>query len=277
MLLNHLFSSVKKMSAEEAKSFMAEHSPDSYTLLDVRTLGEYEQAHIPGARFIPISELSDRLQEIDRDKPVLTYCAVGGRSHSAAQMLEGQGFKEVYNMKGGIRTWAGLEVAGLPDYGLYLIKGDESPERMLAIAYGMEDGLSAFYKILAQKNEAIRLIELFTTLADWEEKHKATLFDLYRRVTGSMVDLNEFIHQTVNDTIEGGRSLEDFLKTVEGETKTLEKTFDLALSLEAQALDLYLRFAQKLTVPATRDIVTQIAQDEKFHLAKLEELSNQSL
>ena len=122
MFLKHLFSSVKNLSAEEAKRFIGEHSPDTYSLLDVRTFGEYEQAHIPGATLIPISELSDRWQELDRDKPVLIYCAVGGRSRSAAQLLDGH-FSKVYNLKGGIRAWAGLEATGAPDYGLYLISG----------------------------------------------------------------------------------------------------------------------------------------------------------
>jgi sulfur-carrier protein adenylyltransferase/sulfurtransferase len=277
MFLKHLFSSVKTMSSEEVKRFIAEHSPDAYTLLDVRTLREYEQAHIPGAKFIPISELSDRLHEIERNKPVLTYCAVGGRSHSAAQLLEGQGFTDVYNIKGGIRAWAGLEATGPPDYGLYLIKGDESPERILTIAYGMEDGLSAFYKILATKISDPPLNQLFTTLADFEEKHKDKLFDLYLRVTGATVDLHDFINHTTSDVMEGGGSLEEFLKVAAEETKTLAKIFDLALSLETQALDLYLRFAQKLTMAPTKDIIVQMAQEEKFHLAKLEELSNQNL
>ncbi|MBW1643029.1 MAG: sulfurtransferase, partial [Deltaproteobacteria bacterium] len=44
-----------------------------YTLLDVRQEGEYEQSRIPGATLIPLPELMDRLDELDPEKPVITY------------------------------------------------------------------------------------------------------------------------------------------------------------------------------------------------------------
>nr|NIS61430.1 sulfurtransferase [Pseudomonadota bacterium] len=50
-----------------------ERAEGSYTLLDVREPEEYEEGHIPGAVLIPLSELPDRLSEIDSQKPVLAY------------------------------------------------------------------------------------------------------------------------------------------------------------------------------------------------------------
>ncbi|MDY6971352.1 MAG: rhodanese-like domain-containing protein [Thermodesulfobacteriota bacterium] len=64
---------VKNMEAEEAKSFISREKEGDYTLLDVRQPTEYEESRIPGARLIPLPQLSDRLEELDRDKPVLTY------------------------------------------------------------------------------------------------------------------------------------------------------------------------------------------------------------
>ena len=64
---------VKSMEAEEAKAYMSSHQEGSYTLLDVRQPGEYEEDRIPGAKFIPLPELTDRLEELDRDKPVIPY------------------------------------------------------------------------------------------------------------------------------------------------------------------------------------------------------------
>ena len=52
---------------------MERHKEGSYTLLDVRQPGEYERERIPGAKLIPLPELTDRLDELDPDKPVLTY------------------------------------------------------------------------------------------------------------------------------------------------------------------------------------------------------------
>ena len=71
--LRQLFKPVKSMNAEKAKTYMDEHQEGTFTLLDVRQPSEYEQAHIPGAKLIPLPELKDRIRELDPNKPVLTH------------------------------------------------------------------------------------------------------------------------------------------------------------------------------------------------------------
>jgi len=61
------------MDTEEAKAYMAKHEEGTFTLLDVRQPGEYENSRIPGATLIPLPELADRLGELDPDKPVIPY------------------------------------------------------------------------------------------------------------------------------------------------------------------------------------------------------------
>ena len=73
MRFSDLFSQIKTMDADESRKWLDEHSEGSYTLLDVREPEEYEEGHIPGALLIPLSELPDRLPEIDPQKPVLAY------------------------------------------------------------------------------------------------------------------------------------------------------------------------------------------------------------
>jgi rhodanese-related sulfurtransferase len=73
MKFSNLFSRVKTMEVEDARGWLEERPLGSYTLLDVREAEEYEQGHIPGAVLIPLSELPDRLSEIDPQKPVLAY------------------------------------------------------------------------------------------------------------------------------------------------------------------------------------------------------------
>lgn len=75
-------------------------------LLDVRTPGEYRQAHLDGAHLIPIEQVNKRLAEIPRDRPVLVYCAVGSRSAQVYSYLARRGYPEVYNLDGGIYAWA---------------------------------------------------------------------------------------------------------------------------------------------------------------------------
>jgi rhodanese-related sulfurtransferase len=73
MKLKSLFARVRNMTADEASAYMAKHREGSYTLLDVRQEGEYTKARIPGAKLIPLPELTDRLAELDPQKPVITY------------------------------------------------------------------------------------------------------------------------------------------------------------------------------------------------------------
>jgi phage shock protein E len=84
---------------------LASRSSDFY-LLDVRTLGEYQQARLKGARLIPIDQLAKRLAEVPKDRPILVYCAVGSRSAQAVNYLARQGYPELYNLDGGIYAWA---------------------------------------------------------------------------------------------------------------------------------------------------------------------------
>ena len=112
MQLKKLFTPVGSMDADEAKAYMAGHREGDYTLLDVRQPGEYEDSHLPGAKLMPLPELSDTYQELDPEKPTIVHCAVGGRSRVAAQMLSGWGFKEVYNLAGGIKAFQGHKATG---------------------------------------------------------------------------------------------------------------------------------------------------------------------
>lgn len=75
-------------------------------LLDVRTPAEYRQFRLKDARLIPIDQLERRLAEIPRDRPILVYCAVGSRSAQVVNYLARRGYPEVYNMAGGIYSWA---------------------------------------------------------------------------------------------------------------------------------------------------------------------------
>ena len=63
----------KSMTAPEAKQFMDRLKVDEYNLVDVRQPGEYENGHIPGARLIPVADLSARIGELDPAKPTLVY------------------------------------------------------------------------------------------------------------------------------------------------------------------------------------------------------------
>lgn len=76
-------------------------------LIDVREPNEFESGHILGARNIPLTQLKMRMKEIRPDKPVYLYCQGTSRSGRAAQILYKNGYKELYQLKGGYKNWTG--------------------------------------------------------------------------------------------------------------------------------------------------------------------------
>lgn len=76
----------------------------SVTLLDTRTVGEFDGGHIDGFLNIPVDELRERLGKLDKSKPVYVICQSGLRSYIACRILAGNGF-ECYNFFGGFRFY----------------------------------------------------------------------------------------------------------------------------------------------------------------------------
>ncbi|MBI5848045.1 MAG: hypothetical protein HZB31_08880 [Nitrospirae bacterium] len=73
MDLTKYFKPVVSMTAEEAREFIKGKNPDDYNLIDVRQPVEYELRHLAGARLIPVGELQEHLNEIDKAKPTIAY------------------------------------------------------------------------------------------------------------------------------------------------------------------------------------------------------------
>lgn len=70
-------------------------------IVDVRTVGEYQSGHFPGALNIPVDQVEKRISEFgEKDKPIIVYCASGGRSGSAKSYLESIGFTNITNAGG---------------------------------------------------------------------------------------------------------------------------------------------------------------------------------
>ena len=76
----------------------------SAVLLDTRTVGEYSRGHIDGFMNIPVDELRERLDEVEKGKPVYVICQSGLRSYIATRILAENGY-ECYNFAGGFRFY----------------------------------------------------------------------------------------------------------------------------------------------------------------------------
>jgi rhodanese-related sulfurtransferase len=100
--------SVENINAETLNGWAREKSIE---LIDVRTDEEVRRGVIAGARHIPLQALPARVEEVARDRPVVFYCQSGARSMQAGAFLLSRGWKQVYNLTGGLLAWSR---SGLP-------------------------------------------------------------------------------------------------------------------------------------------------------------------
>ena len=107
-----LQNSVKNISAEETKTLVLDNP--EIEILDVRTPEEYGTGHLKKSENVDFlgSEFLKNIENLDPNKTYLVYCAVGGRSSQAAQLMRKQGFNNVYNSKEGFPALkkVGIEV-----------------------------------------------------------------------------------------------------------------------------------------------------------------------
>src|SRR4029078_337688 len=97
-------SNVPGISVEELRDQLKSSRPP--LVVDVREKREHDHCASPGSVLIPIGELPQRLAELPKDRPLVMHCHHGGRSSRATAYLLQQGYKDVYNLTGGIHDWS---------------------------------------------------------------------------------------------------------------------------------------------------------------------------
>jgi molybdopterin/thiamine biosynthesis adenylyltransferase/rhodanese-related sulfurtransferase len=106
--------SIPTMSPHELKRKMDAHEP--FELIDVREAFEFEIARIDGAKLIPLGEIAQRANELQRERPIVVHCHSGRRSAEAVRLLQQGGFANVYNLEGGIDAWSDQIDPRVPKY-----------------------------------------------------------------------------------------------------------------------------------------------------------------
>ncbi len=104
---------IRQLSAPELKSLIESGAP--LELVDVRTKDERAIASIDGSRLLDQS-YHDALLGLDRDTPIVFQCHHGMRSQQAAEYFWRQGFRNLYNLRGGIDAWSLLVDSSVPRY-----------------------------------------------------------------------------------------------------------------------------------------------------------------
>lgn len=93
------------LSANDAYNLIKEKK--DVIILDVRTKEEFNDGHLADAKSFPLGRIDMDLDELYgyEDRPILVYCERGGRSFQASEVLENNGFNNIYNMLGGYTSW----------------------------------------------------------------------------------------------------------------------------------------------------------------------------
>lgn len=257
-----LFTASPDISVTKTKDFLDTQPPDSFQLLDVRQPKEYEEQHLPGAILIPLSDLPGRLSELKKDQKTIVYCRSGIRSKAACQILSDGKFTNVSNMTGGILQWKGVTAAGGESIGLeFFINGTFTSA--FEMAYQMERGLQQFYLLLQNRVSKTELRTLLAKLAKYEDGHMAKLLAKYRQTKE---------HLNLSDSsliIEGGFNAADLPETFGEHLETEQSILQLAMTFEAQALDMYQRLSRTTADSGLTTFYQQMAEEEQKHLNQL--------
>lgn len=101
------FAQQGKSELLDARTFAQRLKTQPGILIDVRTPNEFKKGYIQGARLINIFDdaFETQINALDKSKTIYVYCAAGGRSAEAAEMLIKKGFKHVIDLDGGIGSW----------------------------------------------------------------------------------------------------------------------------------------------------------------------------
>jgi len=161
--------------------------------------------------------------------------------------------------------------------GMILLSGDETASDIMIIAYGMEHGLEEFYSAVSGMTSDSEVADLLTKLAKIEGNHKQRLFDLYLTLDPTVTDMEAFEGDIASDVMEGGFTTEEFLEQNRDSMKTVPDVLNIAMMLETQALDLYMRYSEKAKDEKSKTVLYDIAEEEKAHLASLGRLMEEKI
>lgn len=151
-----------------------------------------------------------------------------------------------------------------------------SPTEVLSMAYSLEEGLQDFYTTMAPLARSEKVGDIFNRLAAIEDLHKDRLFSEYSRITGSD-DPEPFRTSLQKQLLEGGLTTKEYLRRFGTNLESVAEVIAMAMSIEAQALDLYSRAAQRAQDGENKKILKEIAAEEKTHLERLGELMDSVL
>ncbi|MDY6791977.1 MAG: rhodanese-like domain-containing protein [Thermodesulfobacteriota bacterium] len=260
----------ENLTPEMLKRFIDRHTESSYRLIDVRQPDEYEVAHIPGARLMPLPQLEGRLYELPEDQDLIFYCRSGARSaYAAALAIEGEVTrKTVAHLKGGMLAWNGKTLTDFPRVEVFDAAADLPT--LLLTAIGLEKGAFRFYTSFLEGVAPEALRPTLVTLSKAEEIHARMVYSHLAEADGKTAPFETLYAGLKGDILEGGQTFDELANRFSNMSGDLcLNIIEIALSIELAAFDLYRVMAERTTAPPARSTFLDIAQAEKGHMRML--------
>ena len=192
------------------------------------------------------------------------------RSRAAASVLSNAGFKEVYNMSGGINAWNGLVASGPPEAGIAYFPDNEKPGKIVVLAWLMEEGARRFYNGVEEMLQDEKPVHLFKELGAAEVRHKARLVKLYKELfdSGAAPGTSDpFSTEGLSDVMESGMRISEALDWVKG--KGIMEILDYSIAMETNSYDLYIKMEQRVKEKELKQVFSSLLHEEKDHLERL--------
>jgi len=161
--------------------------------------------------------------------------------------------------------------------GMAYLRGDENLGEIVSLAYGMEEALRSFYVVVRERTDDPDVADLADLLSGIEERHKERLFALYVSLHSTVALRDAFESDIVAGIMEGGFTTQEFFEQNRDATKTVPDLLNIAMMLETQALDLYMRYSEKVQEETGKDVLYDLAEEEKGHLASLGRLMEEKI
>jgi len=104
--LSRIFGSGGPGGAKSYRNDVAALGDPNVQIIDCRQKHEWKSGHIAGTKLIPLEKMGQRMNELDKNRPVIVLCRSGHRSSVAVRKLTAAGFVDAKSMKGGVNAWA---------------------------------------------------------------------------------------------------------------------------------------------------------------------------
>lgn len=176
-------------------------------------------------------------------------------------------------MQGGMNAWRSLVAEGELESGMAYFSPASKTEEFIALAWYLEEGSRRFYSELVSLVGDEETTALYKELAKEEENHQMELMKLYREFLGPNTDPGfpeAIISRGKDEILEPGVLVSHALQWARGRKDT--EVLEFSLSLETNALDLYIRMGRQVKDKRSSGVFLLLSQQEKRHLQLLTSL-----